>query len=174
MPIPNQKFRELVFLGLYSRDLGQGEEEEMIPLLMHELAVTKKAVKASQIRAGQVLSKLTEIDACITEASQSYAFERIQVIERNIIRLGVFELLYDKTIPEKVAIAEALRLTKKFGTPASCAFVNAILDNIYQRSQGGSLEQAKIQTALEELLADEKISHQTAINSQDPKREKLK
>ena len=58
MALPNQKFRELVFLWLYSRDLGQVHEEDMVPLLMEELAVTKKSVKSALEKAKQILAKL--------------------------------------------------------------------------------------------------------------------
>lgn len=66
----------------------------------------------------------------ITEHSTSYEFERIPRIERNVLRLGVYEIMYDSDIPPKVAIAEAIRLTRKFATPESATFVNAILDSI--------------------------------------------
>ncbi|MBA3958387.1 MAG: transcription antitermination factor NusB [Parachlamydiaceae bacterium] len=134
MAIPQQKMRELVFQMLYSHDVGHVNETDMVAFLMAELSVTRQAVKQAQERVRQLLTHQTEIDALITQNTSSYEFDRIHSVERNVLRLGVFELLYDDAIPPKVAIAEALRLAKKFGSPESVSFVNAIIDGIYQKS----------------------------------------
>jgi N utilization substance protein B len=135
MAIPQQKFRELVFQLLYSYDIGSSKEDLMIPFMMEELSVSKKTVLQAQERVGKIQENLKEIDTLIANASKSYAFDRIQTVEKNILRLGVFELLHDPSIPPKVALAEAIRLTRKFGTPESGTFVNAILDSILHSSK---------------------------------------
>lgn len=132
MALPQQKFREIVFQILYSIDMGKSGKEEIVPLLAEELKVSKKVIYEAYERVESIVSKLDEIDAKIAKTSTSYDFERIQSVERNILRLGVFELFFDDAIPEKVAIAEAVRLSKKFGTLESLTFVNAILDNLYK------------------------------------------
>jgi len=101
-------------------------------MLMGELKVTKRAVLDAAARAREILSQLESIDAKIKEASHEYQFERISSAEKCALRLGVFELLHDSSLPDKVAIAEAIRLTRKFGTPQSADFVNAILDTVYK------------------------------------------
>ncbi|MBX9744017.1 MAG: transcription antitermination protein NusB, partial [Chlamydiales bacterium] len=63
--------------------------------------------------------------------SPDYVFERISRTERSILRLGTFELLFDPSIPPKVAIAEAIRICRKFGSPQSAQFVNAVLDSVF-------------------------------------------
>lgn len=136
MSLPLQKFRELVFQMLYSRDIGNATDEDMTPLLMGELAVTKQSVRQAQERVHAILEKQADIDEKIAQSSQSYAFERIQSVERNVLRIGVYELFYDPEIPPKVAIAEAMRLARKFGSPESATFVNAILDHLYKSKNG--------------------------------------
>lgn len=133
MPLPQQKFREIVFQLLYSYDMSQADEEDMLPLIMSELSVTKKAVQEAQSRVQTIIATLDEIDKLIELASVAYTFERIASVERNILRLGVFELLFDENVPPKVAISEAIRLARKFGTPESAAFVNAVMDNLYKQ-----------------------------------------
>lgn len=136
MALPPQKFREIVFQILYSYGFNfevQGEENEMIPFMMHELKVTKRTMVEAHERMNAVLGKQEEIDAQIKEASTEYSFERISRVELTILRLGLFEILFDSGIPPKVAIAEAIRLCRKFGTPESADFVNAILDGIYKK-----------------------------------------
>src|ERR1700722_6034969 len=117
MPIPQTKFREIVFQLLYSDDSGYADEKEMIELIMKELAVTKNAVRQALEKGRSIQNRTPDIDKAIAGVSPSYSFERIQSVERNNPRLGAFELLYDDTIPPKVAIAEAMRLARKFGTP---------------------------------------------------------
>lgn len=131
MALPQQKFREIVFQLLYSHDLAQADDEDMIAMMMPQLEVTKKNLLEALSRRKEIQEKLHELDQLIAQTSESYEFERIPGIERNILRLGVFELLFSQ-IPHKVAIAEAIRLTRKFATPEAATFVNAILDKLYQ------------------------------------------
>ena len=132
MALPAQKFREIVFQILYSSDMGGEDEEVMIPFMMHELKVTKRSMLDAYARMKAIVARREELDGIIKSASKEYEFERISRVERNILRLGFFELLFDEGIPDKVAIAEAIRLTRKFGTPESAQFVNAIMDAVYQ------------------------------------------
>lgn len=136
MAVPQQKFREIVFQMLYSYVLSCPDEDEIENLIMKELSVTKKTVKMALDKVKAILSQQKEIDDLIAKASLSYSFERIQTVEKNILRLGVYELFYDDEIPPKVAISEALRLARKFATPESATFINALLDHIYKESLG--------------------------------------
>lgn len=134
MPLPAQKFREIVFQMLYCYDFIHSEEADLIELLMHELKVTKKSASAALQRMKAILGRNQEIDEMIRTASTGYQFERISSAERNILRLGIFELRFDDAIPDKVAISEAIRLCRKFGSPESAHFVNAIMDSVYKGS----------------------------------------
>ncbi len=134
MSLPPQKFREMVFQMLFCCEFSGSEEKDVAAMLMHELKVTKKMALSAYVRVSQILEKLPEIDAKIAMASSEYQFERISRIEKNILRLGLFELFFDESLPWKVSIAEAIRLCRKFGTPESSHFVNAILDSIYKAS----------------------------------------
>jgi transcription antitermination protein NusB len=169
MSLPAQKFREIVFQMLYSYDTGRASDEDMVVLLSDELAVTKKSVREAQEHVHLILSHLDEIDVLITKTSHAYAFERIQSVERNILRLGVFELLFDQSIPEKVAIVEAMRLTRKFSTKEAASFVNAILDALLRMQQGQIIEQQQLQESADELALIEKISQEASLNQQIPK-----
>lgn len=140
MALPPQKFREAVLQMLYSQDFILGSDD-LVPLLMEELKTTRKAMLEAQARVNEILVKLPEIDAAIGLASTEYTFERISRVEKTIIRLGLFELLFDSSIPPKVAIAEAIRLCRKFGTPESSQFVNAILDGVYKKHAAAITEQ---------------------------------
>lgn len=81
------------------------------------------------------LAHRTEIDALIREAARNWDLERMAAVDRNVLRLGCYELLHQPDVPMKVAINEAIELGKRFSTAASGAFVNGILDRI-RKDQG--------------------------------------
>jgi transcription antitermination protein NusB len=71
-----------------------------------------------------------KIDALITEVAENWRLDRMAAIDRNILRLGAFEMLFDAGVPAKVAINEALELAKRYSTAQSSRFVNGILDRL--------------------------------------------
>ncbi len=71
-----------------------------------------------------------EIDQLLKDYSEHWALERLSSIDRNILRMGIFEILWCNDIPSKVSINEAIELGKKFGTEKSASFINGILDKI--------------------------------------------
>jgi transcription antitermination protein NusB len=77
-----------------------------------------------------VVNNLAAIDAIIPKYLKNWKYDRILSIDRNILRIGVAELLYREDIPYKVTINEAIELAKKFGDDKSGSFVNGVLDNI--------------------------------------------
>lgn len=161
MTLPPKKIREIVFLILYSQDIQPHDEEskdEFEEMVRRELKIARKFYLEALERVNTIHEYLPTIDLNIARISTAYDFKRIQSVERNLLRLGSFEILFDANIPPKVAIAEAVRLAKKFSTPASCQFVNAILDNLYKESIGQSIdEKAIVQSSL--LLEDEEMEH---------------
>lgn len=72
-----------------------------------------------------------DLDKLIGKASKNWRIERMSRVDRNILRIAVFEVLYMGDIPPKVSIDEAVELGKRFGTEDSGAFVNGVLDCIY-------------------------------------------
>jgi len=82
-----------------------------------------------------IIARQEEIDELIADHTLGWRFERLAVIDRNILRLGVFELLYIPEIPPEVAINEAIELCKKYGTDNAQLFVNGILDHLWKENQ---------------------------------------
>lgn len=158
MAIPQAKLREIVFQLLYSHDTGRTEDQSSIALLMKELQVARSGVHQAMIKACAAQQHLVEIDAVIAQAVHSYTFERIQIVERNILRLAVYELTIEKTIPPKVSIAEAMRLGRKFATPEAANFINAILDNIYKQMIGETPAFDEIEKSVKEMEAREQLN----------------
>jgi N utilization substance protein B len=163
MALSPQKFREIVFQLLYSQDIGHPNDEAMLDLMMAELAVTKKSVKTAQDKVHEIVALLHEIDPLIASVSTSYTFDRIQTVTKNILRLAVYELFFEKSIPHKVAIAEAIRLSRKFNSPESASFANALLDNLYHLSLGTQVDKKELEKQALEFLEKEKIMEQAAL-----------
>lgn len=157
MALPQQKFREIVFQVLYSLELGGSEKDQIISLIMKELQVTRRSVREAFERVEKILQQQFEIDATLARISTSYTFERIQTVEKNILRLSVYDLHYDKEIPPKVVIAEGMRLARKFGSPESANFVNALLDAIYKESLGQPKNLDEIKVLAETLQKNEDL-----------------
>jgi len=77
-----------------------------------------------------VLEHRQELDRLIEQYSENWRLDRINIIERNILRMALFELLYCEEIPPKVTINEAIDLGKRYGSGDSGGFINGILDRI--------------------------------------------
>jgi len=132
MALPRKKLREIALQILFCHDFASGFEEELIPFLMKELSVTKKGVKEASQIALAIFERRAQFDAFIEKYSLEYGLERIPKMEKNIMRLALFELFEVPEIPPKSTISEAVRLTRKFATRDSARFVNAVLDAIYK------------------------------------------
>ena len=80
----------------------------------------------------QVVERQEELDEIIKHFAPDWPLENMTVIDRNILRLGVYELKFAESIPSKVAINEAIELAKTFGGDASGKFVNGVLGAVYK------------------------------------------
>lgn len=92
---------------------------------------TEGAVPAylKELVAG-VASHLEELDAFIVRYSEHWRLERMTIVDRNLLRLAIYELMYQPRIPSKVVINEAVEMAKRYGSEASGGFVNGILDQV--------------------------------------------
>ena len=121
--------REKVFQTLFMMDaLGVGPDEA-IPLFALASDPPSDAGYYAEAVPG-VWERLEEIDALIGEAAEHWRVGRMTLVDRNILRLGAYELSPGSEIPFAVAINEAVELGKRFGAEESGAFINGILDRI--------------------------------------------
>ena len=165
MAIPNQKLREILFLLLFAEMQGMKDADATIELVMEQLKVSKSNVLKSIEKAKLILDRAKKIDELLQQVVVSYDLERIRTVEKTALMIGVYELILHKEIPPKVAIAEALRLTKKFGTPAATSFVNALLDSLYKMDQGLKVDAEEIKNSLEVLKQSEQADHDASLKT---------
>jgi len=131
--------RELALQFLFQVDFqGDAYASELDAFLDEQLAgkpnTTDAKIYARTLVHG-VIGHRAEIDALLAEAAANWDLDRMAAIDRNALRIGCYEMLFDGEIPTKVAINEAIELGKRFSTEASGAFVNGILDRI-RKDQG--------------------------------------
>lgn len=84
----------------------------------------------------KIVERREELDACISSFAPDWPIDSITVVDRNILRLGAYELKYAEAIPSKVAINEAIEIAKSFGGESSGRFVNGVLGAIYKDMVG--------------------------------------
>lgn len=99
--------------------------QEFGPGIDEEKEFSKKTIKG-------VIKNIKEIDELIAKYAPEWPIEQITIVDRNILRIGTYELKYNDDIPEKVAINEAIELAKSFGGPSSGKFVNGVLGAMYK------------------------------------------
>ena len=85
-----------------------------------------------------------EIDKLLHQCAKNWSLDRMAVVDRNVLRMAVYEILHRMDIPTSVTINEAIEIARKFGTDESGAFVNGILDSVARTT--GMLDERKIET----------------------------
>ena len=125
--------REFALKILYQADITRREISVVSKNFWNDMESFDSQVQnfAQRIASG-VEEKLPLIDEKISTYATNWQIKRMAFIDRNVLRIGVFELLYAPDIPPKVAINEAVELTKKYGDLESSKFVNGILDKIHK------------------------------------------
>jgi N utilization substance protein B len=128
-----RKARELVIKALYCWEIRGSKPEEVYNDLLArtELDPPSKLFSADLFK--KTVQNQKEIDALIRENVQHWDFSRIAVVDKNILRMGICELLYLDDIPIKVSIDEAIELAKKYSSEDSGSFVNGVLDAIARK-----------------------------------------
>lgn len=126
--------REVAFQVLYQDDLNPSEEPaEGDALIGRWLHSDDLAAFARELVAG-VRRHREQLDALVEQAAANWSLDRMAATDRNVIRLGAYELLHTDT-PDRVAIDEAVELAKRFGSAQSAQFVNGILDRLMHVEQ---------------------------------------
>ena len=126
--------REISLQALFQQDLTDSKKEDLDDLLS-EAAEEERGYARSLVIG--VLENKQELDSRISEVTANWKLERIAAVDRAVLRLGLYELLEMAEVPPKVVINESVELAKKFSTEKSGAFVNGVLDKIYQTMSAG-------------------------------------
>ncbi|OGM94936.1 transcription antitermination factor NusB [Candidatus Wolfebacteria bacterium RIFOXYD12_FULL_48_21] len=128
--------RSIILQSLYEWDFYK-QKEELTAVIERNLVEFGAGIDEPEFAwklINGVIAHMTEIDNIIRRAAPQWPLEQIPVIDRNVLRIGLYELLFadHDEIPEKVAINEAIELAKNFGGPNSGKFINGVLGTVYK------------------------------------------
>lgn len=127
--------RTIAMQTLFEWDFRGSENDRLTAILEHNFlefgdGLTEKDFTVSLING--VIANIKKIDKIIAEYAPDWPIEQITVVDRNVLRVGIYELVFAKDVPPKVAINEAIELAKGYGGPSSGKFVNGVLGAIYK------------------------------------------
>jgi|SRR3989344_6369992 len=131
--------RSIAMQALYEWDF-RGKPTAVLPAIVDhdidEFGTGLKDKEFSKEIVDGVITHLDEIDKVITTYAPAWPINQITVIDRSILRIGIYELKFCKNMPPKVAINEAIELAKSFGGPSSGKFINGVLGSIFKDMTG--------------------------------------
>ena len=125
-----RKSREFALQALYQLNITKQDVSALLAQFQEHFLPGGEADEFLKRLVLGVLKHREELDRLIERYSENWRLDRIDVIDRNILRMALFELLYCEDIPPKVTINEAIDLGKRYGSEDSGSFINGILDRI--------------------------------------------
>ena len=125
-----RKARAIALQTLYEVNSVGHEVEKVLPRLLAESGLSGENAAFARGLVSGVLQNKEKIDQHIKNFAPVWPVEQIPIVDRNILRLAIFEILLDNKVPAKVAINEAVELAKTFGSDNSPKFVNGVLGSI--------------------------------------------
>ena len=136
-----RKARECALQMLFAADVAEMPADDVVRSYWAELGESDLDITARDFAtrlALQTLSNLELLDERIRSRAEHWRISRMAVVDRNILRLAVYELLFEPAVPAKVTINEAIEIAKKFGTSESSRFINGVLDRIHRELRPAS------------------------------------
>lgn len=129
--------RAIAMQSLYQWDFGGKKEKDLSKIIEYNLkefapGVSSNSKDFTEELVQEVLKNLAEIDKIIEKYAPEWPIEQITIVDRNILRIGIYELKFSKKVPPKVVIDEAIELAKTFGGESSGKFINGVLGSIYK------------------------------------------
>ena len=125
-----RKARTIALQTLYEIDSISRSAETVVERLLSEGELSEENNAFVRELVGGVIQNKDEIDRNIQRFAPAWPVEQIAIIDRNILRLAIFEILFDNKVPVKVAVSEAVELAKSFGSNSSSKFINGVLGSI--------------------------------------------
>jgi N utilization substance protein B len=128
-----RRARAVVLQTLFEVDMAEHDPRRVLQQRIADSGTEDDGVEFAEHLVEGVLDNLSEIDPVISEIAPEWPLEQMSPIDRNILRMAVFEMTFDPAIPTKVAINEAVELAKLFGSDSSRRFVNGALGTLASR-----------------------------------------
>ena len=142
MPGIRRQARMIALQTLYEYDIVNHSPTEILQRHAKERNLHPKVVEYAEELVLGVRDHLADIDAHIQSAAREWPLQQMARIDKNILRLAIYEILFNNSVPAKAAINEAVELAKIFGSDASSRFINGVLGTIFTRFQGSPASSA--------------------------------
>ncbi len=159
MAVPSRrKAREVALQALYEIDLGHGRPSEVIDNLAADMNLGEDLAAYCLKLVQGVRANQRAIDDTISPLLRDYDLDRTLVVDRNILRIAAYELIYVEDMPPAVTINEAIEIAKKYSTAESGKFINGVLGNLVRETPKANWEpRAKPEFTLEEKFVEEPV-----------------
>ena len=128
--------RELALRALFQVDVARVAAEEAVAAILDPQRYSAETLEFARALAAGTTSHRGRIDGVIERYARGWTLDRMANVDRNILRLAIFELLYLPEVPPSVTVDEAVELAKKYSTAESGRFVNGILGNVIRNLEG--------------------------------------
>ena len=125
-----RKARSKVLQALYEIDSVSRDAVEVVERLLSEEDFSEDNQAFARELVAGVMENKDDIDKNISQFAPQWPLEQLSIIDRNILRLAIFEILFDNKVPVKVAVSEAVELAKRYGSESSGKFVNGVLGSV--------------------------------------------
>jgi N utilization substance protein B len=124
--------REVALQLLFQRDLNKRIDRTVLERFVRDRLGDETLVSFCLSLYDGVIAQQSDIDRRLSEAAENWRLVRMAAVDRNVLRLGAYELLHTPETPPSVALDEAITLARRYGSADSSAFVNGILDRLRQ------------------------------------------
>jgi len=135
MPGIRRQARTVALQTLYEYDIANHTPTEVLQRHAQERNLHSKVQEYAAELVKGVCNHLVDIDAHIQSAAHEWPLHQMARIDKNILRLAIYEILFNNTVPARAAINEAVELAKIFGSDNSSRFINGVLGTIFNRAQ---------------------------------------
>lgn len=170
--------RSIILQSLYEWDF-YNQKEDLTKILERNMSEFGPGIDEPEFvwnLMNNIISHKKEIDEIITKAAPEWPIDQISVVDRNVLRIGLFELLFAdrKEVPPKVAINEAIEIAKNYGGPNSGKFINGVLGTIYREiGEPGKDDHAPTKEEKENSQAEFEAVKEESVKTESKTEEEL-
>ena len=138
-----RKARELALRMLYQFETNGNDPELALAAYCESFPYQEDVIRYTKSLLAGVKEEKEKIDAYVVHACDNWRLDRITYVDKGIMRLGVYEMIFSPDVPPKVAIDEAIELAKKYGSEDSREFINGVLDKVMRDHYGAKVTHVK-------------------------------
>jgi N utilization substance protein B len=130
--------REIAFKAIFQQDVGKNELEPTLSDMLDEVSLNEEDTRFVRELVEGTLANQDAIDDVLEKYLVNWQFDRLAAVDRSVLRMAAYEILYRPDIPDTVSINEALEIIKMFNEEHSVKFLNGVLDKLARDREAGS------------------------------------